>query len=62
MPRLIAPVEGSESSAPQVVSSPPPRKPPADDFIPRLISPAPEAQGESSQEKPAGSEREDTPA
>jgi hypothetical protein len=42
VPRLIAPVEGASAPAPApVVSAPAPKKP-ADDFVPRLISPAPE--------------------
>jgi len=42
-PRLIAPVEGGAAPAPEpVVSAPKPKKP-ADDFVPRLISPAPDA-------------------
>lgn len=42
-PRLIAPVEGSSPPpAPAAVAKPAPKKP-ADDFIPRLIAPAPPA-------------------
>jgi ribonuclease E len=43
MPRLIAPVEGAAAPAPAPtpVASAPTPKAPADDFVPRLISPAP---------------------
>jgi ribonuclease E len=44
VPRLIAPVEGATAApAAPVVSAPAPKKP-ADDFVPRLISPAPTAE------------------
>jgi len=43
VPRLIAPVEGSSAPAAAPVASAPAPKKPADDFVPRLISPAPEA-------------------
>jgi ribonuclease E len=52
-PRLIAPVEGAQAPAtpvaPPVAAAPAPKKPPADDFVPRLIAPAPS----SSPEHPA---------
>lgn len=42
MPRLIAPVESSEPAPrPAPVSSAPAPSNPADDFVPRLIAPAP---------------------
>lgn len=42
MPRLIAPVEGASAPpAAPVTAAPPKPKAPADDFVPRLISPAP---------------------
>jgi len=45
MPRLIAPVEGSSAPAAAPVASEPPKpKKPADDFVPRLISPAPKSE------------------
>lgn len=47
MPRLIAPVEGASTpaAAPVVTAAPKPKKP-ADDFVPRLISPAPKSDHE----------------
>jgi hypothetical protein len=44
MPRLIAPVEGASAPAPTPVTSAPQPKKPADDFVPRLISPAPKGE------------------